>query len=209
MVFGGSWGSTLSLAYAQTHPERVTEMVLRGIFLFRQFECDWLFKRGGASQIFPEAWEAFENFIPEAQRGDLTAAYNHLLFGKDVDAITKIQAARHWCEYEEKIVFLRPQTPGDDDPHALAISSMENHYFINQGWIDDETDLLKNIDKIRHIPTIIVQGRYDICTPIQSAYDLKQAFPEADLRVVIGGHSAFDDEVNKGLVAATDEFAAR
>ena len=209
MVFGGSWGSTLSLAYAQTHPERVTELVLRGIFLFRQFESDWLFKRGGASQIFPEAWETFENFIPEAQRGDLIAAYNHLLFGKDVDATTKIQAARHWCEYEEKIVFLHPQIPQDNDPHALAISSMENHYFINQGWLQGERALLSNIGKIRHIPTVIVQGRYDICTPPQSAYDLKQAFPEADLRMVIGGHSAFDDEVNKGLVAATDEFASR
>lgn len=209
MVFGGSWGSTLSLAYAQQHPERVTELVLRGIFLFRDFESDWLYKRGGVSQIFPEAWEEFEGFIPEQMRGDLIAAYHHYLFDAGVDEATRMQAARLWCEYEEKIVFLNPRPVGDDDEHALAISCMENHYFYHQGFFNAETALLANIDKIRHIPTIIVQGRYDICTPIRSAYDLKQAFPEADLRVVIGGHSAFDDEVNKGLVAATDEFAER
>lgn len=209
MVFGGSWGSTLSLVYAQSHPERVTELVLRGIFLFRDFESDWLYKRGGASQIFPEAWAAFENFIAPENRGDLIKAYHDILFGQDVSASLKIQAARQWCEWEEHIVFLNPREPDSDDAHVLAISSMENHYFYHRGFINPEQAILNHIDQIRHIPTIIVQGRYDICTPIRSAYDLKQAFAEADLRVVIGGHSGFDSEVNRALVAATDELAKR
>ncbi|OSI07518.1 proline iminopeptidase [Neisseria animaloris] len=205
LVFGGSWGSTLSLAYAQTHPERVRGLILRGIFLGRQSEIRWLNEQGGAEHIYPEQWQHYLAPVPEAKRGAIVQAYHEMLFGQDREQA--LRAAKAWAEWESWLVQFDPQPVEEDAEQALAISRIENHYFVNGCWLENEKALLANIDKIRHIPTVIVQGRYDICTPMQSAWELKQAFPEADLRIVQGGHAAFEGEVAKGLVQAADEFA--
>lgn len=205
LVFGGSWGSTLSLAYAQTHPERVRGLILRGIFLGRQSEIRWLNEQGGAEHIYPEQWQHYLAPVAEAKRGAIVQAYHEMLFGQDREQA--LRAAKAWAEWESWLVQFDPQPVEEDAEQALAISRIENHYFVNGCWLENEKALLANIDKIRHIPTVIVQGRYDICTPMQSAWELKQAFPEADLRIVQGGHASFEGEVAKGLVRAADEFA--
>lgn len=208
LVFGGSWGSCLALAYAQQHPESVSELVLRGIFLSRQAEIAWLFQ-SGASQIFSEAWQDFIGVIAQDQRHDLVNAYHHLLFGED--ETRQYEAARAWTAWEASVVHLEQDrqaiADATDDRFALSMSRIENHYFVNHSWFPNDDFLLDSVDKIRHIPTVIVQGRYDICTPFQSAWDLHQRFPEAELQVVIAGHSAYDPEIQKALVAATDRFA--
>lgn len=205
LVFGGSWGSTLSLAYAQTHPERVRGLILRGIFLGRQSEIRWLNEQGGAEHIYPEQWQHYLAPVAEEKRGAIVQAYHEMLFGQDREQA--LRAAKAWAEWESWLVQFDPQPVEEDAEQALAISRIENHYFVNGCWLENEKALLANIDKIRHIPTVIIQGRYDICTPMQSAWELKQAFPEADLRIVQGGHAAFEGEVAKGLVRAADEFA--
>lgn len=207
LVFGGSWGSTLSLAYAQTHPQRVSGLILRGIFLCRQSEIDWLNEAGGASRIYPEQWQRYLAPIEPHKRGTMVQAYHELLFGED--EMQRLQAAKAWEDWESYLIQFEPQPVDGDAYGALAIACIENHYFVNLGWLGGERALLKHIDKIRHIPTVIVQGRYDICTPMQSAWDLQQAFPEADLRIVQGGHAAMEGEVAAALVAATDEFALK
>ncbi|QEY26246.1 prolyl aminopeptidase [Neisseria zalophi] len=207
LVFGGSWGSTLSLAYAQSHPQRVRGLILRGIFLARQAEVDWINEAGGASRIHPEQWQQYLAPIPEAKRGKLVAAYHELLFGSDRAAA--LQAAKAWAEWESWLIQFEPKPVEEDAEQALAIARIENHYFTHHCWLDNERALLANIDTIRHIPTVIVQGRYDLCTPMQSAWDLKQVFPEADLRIVQGGHASTEGEIARGLVQATDEFAER
>ncbi|HFC8543528.1 TPA: prolyl aminopeptidase [Neisseria weaveri] len=205
LVFGGSWGSTLSLAYAQTHPDRVRGLILRGIFLGRQSEIRWLNEQGGAEHIYPEQWQHYLAPVSEAKRGAIVQAYHEMLFGQDREQA--LRAAKAWAEWECWLVQFDPKPVEEDAEQALAISRIENHYFVNGCWLDNEKALLANVDKIRHIPTVIVQGRYDICTPMKSAWDLKQAFPEADLRIVQGGHASFEGEVAKGLVRAADEFA--
>ncbi|HFC8518569.1 TPA: prolyl aminopeptidase [Neisseria weaveri] len=205
LVFGGSWGSTLSLAYAQTHPNRVRGLILRGIFLGRQSEIDWLNEQGGAEHIYPEQWQHYLAPAAEEKRGAIVQAYHEMLFGQDREQA--LRAAKAWAEWESWLVQFDPKPVEEDAEQALAISRIENHYFVNGCWLDNEKALLANVDKIRHIPTVIVQGRYDICTPMQSAWELKQAFPEADLRIVQGGHASFEGEVAKGLVRAADEFA--
>jgi proline iminopeptidase len=209
-VFGGSWGSTLGLAYAQTHPERVTELVLRGIFTFRQSELDWLYRQG-ASEIFPEKWEEFLAPIPESEHGDLVAAYHRRLTGNDRDE--QLRAAKAWSKWEAETVTLLP------DPHvieeftgdefAIAIARIENHYMINKGWIE-EGALIRGASKLSNIPGVIVQGRYDCCTPPVTAWDLHKAWPEAELHVVPdGGHLFSEPGVLDGLIRATDAFADR
>lgn len=205
LVFGGSWGSTLSLAYAQTHPERVRGLILRGIFLGRQSEIRWLNEQGGAEHIYPEQWQHYLAPVAEEKRGSIVQAYHEMLFGQDREQA--LRAAKAWAEWESWLVQFDPKPVEEDAEQALAISRIENHYFVNGCWLENEKALLANVDKIRHIPTVIVQGRYDICTPMQSAWELKQAFPEADLRIVQGGHASFEGEVAKGLVRAADEFA--
>lgn len=207
LVFGGSWGSTLALAYAQTHPERVAGLVLRGIFLCRQSEIDWLNEAGGASRIYPEQWQRYIAPVAEERRNQLVQAYHALLFGEDENR--RLQAAKAWEDWESWLVQFEPKPVDVKPEEALAIARIENHYFVHSGWLAGERAILANIGKIRHLPTIIVQGRYDLCTPMQGAWDLKQAFPEADLRIVQGGHVATEGEVAVALVAATDEFAAR
>ncbi|MGF6147221.1 Proline iminopeptidase [Kingella potus] len=207
LVFGGSWGSTLSLAYAETHAERVRGLILRGIFLCRQFEIDWLNEEGGASMVYPEQWQRYLAPIPSGQRGQLIRSYHALLNSSDRAAA--LDAAKAWADWENYLVRFEPQESDEDPEASLAIARLENHYFVHLGWFGQGRGILENVNKIRHIPTVIVQGRYDLCTPARSAWDLKQAFPEADLRIVQGGHSAFEQAVSAALVQAADEFAAR
>lgn len=210
MAFGGSWGSTLALAYAQAHPDRVTELVLRGIFTFRQSEVDWLY-RFGASEIFPDKWPEFLAPIPEAERGDLVAAYQRRLV--DPDRAVQLPAAKAWSKWEAETVTLLPhpevieEHTGDD--FAIAIARIENHYMINLGWIE-EGSMLAKAGMLRDIPGVIVQGRYDCCTPPVTAWDLKQAWPEVELNIVPdAGHLFNEPGILDGLIRATDRFAGR
>jgi proline iminopeptidase len=208
LVFGGSWGSTLSLCYAQAHPERVTELVLRGIFLFGQTEIDWLY-RYGASELFPEGWDDFTGLVPVDERGDLVAAYRRRLTAEDSE--TQLRAAKAWSTWEGQTVTLLPDpkmlAEFTEDSRAIAIARIENHYMANKGWLE-EGQLLAGAGKLRGIPGIIVQGRHDCCTPPSAAWALKKAWPEVDLQIVPdGGHLYSEPGILDGLVRATDKFA--
>jgi proline iminopeptidase len=209
LVFGGSWGSTLSIAYAQAHPERVTELVLRGIFLFDQYEVDWLYKEGGASAVYPDKWDDFISLIPEGERGDLVEAYRRRLTSDDPDE--QLRAAQAWSAWEGSTVTLLPSKATIEhftSPEiAIAIARIENHYMANGGWLT-EGELLRGADKLRGIPGIIVQGRHDTCTPPKAAWALKKAWPEVDLQIVAdGGHLYNEPGILDGLIRATDKFA--
>ena len=209
-VFGGSWGSTPSLCYAVTYPERVTELVLRGIFLFDQYELDWLYKLGGASALYPDKWDDFAGFIPEDERDDLLTAYRKRLTSDD-EAV-QLAAAKAFAVWEGNVVTLLPDPAVIDDfaePHkAVAIARIENHYMIHKGWLDDGQLLRAAAEKLRGIPGIIVQGRHDCCTPPRAAWALKKAWPEVDLQIVAdGGHLYSEPGILDGLVRATDKFA--
>ena len=209
MVFGGSWGSTLSLAYAQTYPERVTELILRGIFLFDQYELDWLYKDGGAAALYPDKWEAFLAPVAAEKRSDLVAAYHELLTGSDPHL--QLQAAKAWSTWEGETVTLLPNRGVIEDfsqpDKAIAIARIENHYMINKGWLQ-EGQLLRGAEKLRGIPGVIVQGRHDCCTPPKAAWALHRAWPEAELNIVAdGGHLFSEPGVLDGLIRATDRFA--
>ncbi|WP_342375971.1 prolyl aminopeptidase [Myxococcus stipitatus] len=211
MLFGGSWGSTLSLAYAQTHPERVTELVLRGIFLLRKQELDWFYQRG-ASTMFPDAWEYFLAPIPADERHDLLAAYHRRLTGPD--AAERLEAARAWSVWEARTSYLLPNaelvTRNSSDDFALAFARIECHYFFNRGFLRSDTQLLEDVQRIRHIPTVIVQGRYDVVCPPESAWALHQIWPEAELILVPdAGHSANEPGTTSALLEATDRFRPR
>ena len=211
MVFGGSWGSTLSLAYAQTHPDRVTELVLRGIFLFDQYEIDWLYKEGGASAVYPDKWDEFIAGIPEHERGDLVGAYYRRLTAEDPDV--QLAAAKAWSKWEGETVTLLP-SPGTieeftEPKKAIAVARIENHYMKAGGWLE-EGQLLRGAEKLRGIPAVIVQGRHDMCTPPRAAWALHRAWPEADLVIVPdGGHLYNEPGVLDGLIRATDRFAGK
>ncbi len=207
-VFGGSWGSTLALAYAQHHPGVVSQLVLRGIFLGRECESRWLYQFG-ASELYPDAWERFVAPIPEDERGDIVAAYHRRLTGGDGAA--RLEAAKAWTTWEGATSFLLRDDAYVDhcgEPEtAIAMASIECHYFVNQCFLGTDDQLLKEVDAIRHIPAVIVQGRYDVVCPVRSAWDLSRAWPEAELVVVPdAGHSAFDPGNAAELVAATDRF---
>ncbi len=208
-VFGGSWGSTLALAYAQTHPGRVSELVLRGIFMLRRSELEW-FYQGGCDRLFPDAWESYLAAIPAVERGDLMSAYYRRL--TDPDRQIQLAAARAWSVWEGATSHLH-QDPGHieatgQDEFALAFARIECHYFVHGGFFEHDDQLLRNVDRIRHIPATIVQGRYDVVCPIRSAWDLHRAWPEADLRIVAdAGHSAFEPGIAEALVAATRRYA--
>ena len=207
-VFGGSWGSTLALAYAQTHPDKVTELVLRGIFMLRRQELEWFYQHG-CSGLYPDAWEGFLAAIPEAERGDLMSAYHRRLTSPD--AATRVAAARAWSVWEAATSYLL-QDPhfiasSAEDEYALAFARIECHYFVNGGFLEHDEQLLRNVDRIRHLPAVIVQGRYDVVCPMRSAWDLHRAWPQADLRIVQdAGHSAFEPGNVHELVEATDRF---
>ncbi len=213
MVFGGSWGSTLSLAYAQRHPERVTELVLRGIFLLRRSELEWFYQNPeGAASIYPDLWEKYIEPIPGAERGDMMLAYYRRLTSPD--AAVRAGAARAWATWEGATSFLRANpryvAKFDNPDYAAAFARIEAHYFVNRGFLDADDQLLRDVDRIRHIPGVIVQGRYDLVCPMRSAWHLHRAWPEAQLRVVSdAGHSAFEAGITRALVAATDRFAPR
>ena len=208
MVFGGSWGSTLGLAYAQTHPEHVTELVLRGIFLFRQSEVDWLYKYG-ASELYPEGWQDFIGLVQEGERSKLVEAYYRRLTSED--PATRLAAAKAWSRWEGLTVTLLPDAAMleefTEDNHAIAVARIECHYMRNLGWLDDD-QLLENAHKLKDIPGVIVQGRHDCCTPPSAAWALKQAWPEVELEIVPdGGHLFTEPGITDGLVRATERFA--
>jgi proline iminopeptidase len=209
-VFGGSWGSTLALAYAQSFPERCTELVLRGIFLLRKWEIDW-FYQDGTSHLFPDAWEKYLEPIPEAERGDLVKAYYRRLTSDDPKV--RSIAGKAWSMWEGRTSYLLPNESylarTGDDSFADAFARIECHYFINGGWLNDEKALLakQNIEKIRKIPGTIVNGRYDVVCPIESAWALHRAWPEADLRIVEdAGHAAHEPGILHELIEATDRY---
>jgi proline iminopeptidase len=207
-VFGGSWGSTLALAYAQTHPERVSELVLRGIFMLSQFELRWFYQEG-ASALFPDRWESYLAAIPAAEHGDLIQAYYRRLTSED--RATRIAAARAWSIWEAVTSYLHVNDDnvnrwGEED-FATAVARIECHYFVNRGFLEAEDQLLRNVSHIRRIPATIVQGRYDVVCPMQTAWALHKAWPEADFRIVHdAGHSAFEAGTTHELVSATDRY---
>ena len=208
-VFGGSWGSTLALAYAQAHPQRVSELVLRGIFMLRRWELEWFYQEG-ASRIFPEAWQHYLAPIPAAERGDLIAAYHARLTSSD--EATRLQAAKAWSIWEGGTSYLHVDpnyaTSHGDPRFALAFARIENHYFVNGGFFEAEDQLLRDAHRIADIPGVIVQGRYDVVCPAQSAWELHRAWPKAEFIVTpASGHSAFEPENIDALVRATDRFA--
>ena len=210
-VFGGSWGSTLALAYAETHPERVTELVLRGIFMLRRSELLWFYQEG-ASWMFADAWENYLEPIPEAERGDLIAAYHRRLTGEN--QAEKLRAAKAWSAWEGGTVSLVPSQERIEsfsaDAFAIAFARIECHYFVNRGFFDRDDQLLANAHRIRNIPGVIVQGRYDVVTPMKSAWDLHKAWPEAEL-VLVGdaGHAASEPGIVDALIRATNAYADR
>jgi proline iminopeptidase len=208
-VFGGSWGSTLALAYAEKHPEHVTELVLRGIFLLRRREIDW-FYQFGASAIYPDLWEPYLAHIPESERGDLVSAYHRRLTSDDPEV--RLDAARRWSGWEggTSKLYPDPALKGhfEEDEFALSMARVECHYFVNRGFLETDEQLLRAVDRIRHIPGTIVQGRYDVVCPIDSAWALHRAWPEADFIISPdSGHSAFEPGNCRALVAATDRYA--
>jgi proline iminopeptidase len=210
-VFGGSWGSTLSLAYAQTHPDKVTELVLRGIFMLRRWELEWFYQKG-CDALYPDAWETYIAAIPEVERGDLISAYHRRLTSSD--AKTRLDAARAWSIWEGATSFLYQDeafiSSSGEDEFALAFARIECHYFVNGGFFEHDDQLLRNVDRMRKIPAVIVQGRYDVVCPMRSAWDLHRAWPEANLRVVQdAGHSAFEPGIAHELIEATDRFGQR
>jgi proline iminopeptidase len=209
MVFGGSWGSTLAIAYAEHHPERCLALVLRGIFLCRKSEIDWFLY--GLRAIFPEAWRAFSGYVPEAERSDLLTAYHRRLV--DPDPAIHMPAARSWSVYEGSCSTLLPNpalvADFASDRVALGLARIEAHYFMNDIFLPDDF-LLANARRLKDIPGAIVQGRYDIVCPAISADDLHRAWPEADYTIVPdAGHSAFEPGIRSRLVAATEDFKRR
>ena len=208
-VFGGSWGSTLALIYSQAHPERVTELVLRGIFLMRSKELRW-FYQDGASRIYPDHWEKFLAPIPDDERADLLQAYHRRLMGGDRQQ--QLEAARAWSLWEGVTSNVVMSDAGverfREDKYALALARIETHYFVNHGFMDDPDQIFRDLDSIRTTPAVIVQGRYDLVCPMTTAWELHRAWPEAEFRIVPdAGHSAFESGTVHELVSATDRFA--
>jgi proline iminopeptidase len=208
-VFGGSWGSTLALAYAETHPDRVTELVLRGIFTLRRAELEWFYQEG-CSWLYPEAFEDYSRPIPLAERNDMIAAYYRRLTSPDTEI--QLKAARAWSAWEGKTLSLLPDAERvmrfSEDHYALAFARIECHYFINRGFFDSDEQLIANADCLGGIPGVIVQGRYDVVTPAKIAYDLSHVWPEAKLRIVAdAGHAMTEAGIVHELIAATNGFA--
>jgi proline iminopeptidase len=208
LVFGVSWGSTLALAYSETHPERVSELVLRGIYTLTKAEMDWYY-RFGVSEMFPDKWERFVAPIPQAERGDMLAAYRKRLTSED--AATRLAAAKAWSVWEGETITLLPEpensTVFGQDEFALAFARIENHFFVHAGWLEDG-QLIRDAHKIRHIPGVIVHGRYDMPCPLRFAWALHKAWPEAEFHIVEGaGHAFTEPGILDQLIRATDKFA--
>ncbi|ATE64568.1 prolyl aminopeptidase [Rhizorhabdus dicambivorans] len=210
LVFGGSWGSTLALAYAETHPERVSALVLRGVYTATRAEIDWYYQ-WGVSQMFPDKWEGFVAPIPEAERGAMVAAYNRLLTGDDEAA--KLEAAKAWSLWEGETITLLPSAAlseqHGEDRFAIAFARIENHYFHHDCWLEPG-QLLRDAGRLRGIPGTIVHGRYDMPCPLHYAWALHNAWPEADFHLIEGaGHAYSEPGILDRLIRATDRFAER
>ncbi len=209
-VFGGSWGSTLALAYAQKHPEPVTELVLRGIFMLRRWELEWFYQEG-ASRLFPDAWDEYLKPIPVVEHADLISAYHRRLTSDDERV--RIEAAQAWSVWEASTSFLR-QDPAFIESHktdsfALAFARIECHYFVNGGFFEVEDQLLRDAEYLSKIPGTIVHGRYDVVCPVKNAWELSQVWPQAKLTICPNsGHSAFEPEITDALIRATDAYAS-
>ncbi|MBY0554516.1 prolyl aminopeptidase [bacterium] len=208
LVFGGSWGSTLALAYAETHPERVKALILRGIFLCRPSEIKW-FYQFGASEIFPDIWESYYNHIPAEERHDFVSAYYKRL--THADASVRLEAAKIWSKWEAAtsrlIVDMKAIDEFEDPIYALQFARIECHYFMNNAFFNTNNYLIENISKIKNIPTTIVQGRYDVVCPVRSAWDLHRAFPEAELHIIAdSGHAAGEAGIRSKLIETTNKF---
>lgn len=207
-VFGGSWGSTLALAYAEKHPERVSELVVRGIFLLRRWELEWFYQEG-CSRLFPDAWEKYLEPIPEVERADIISAYHRRLTSEDESV--RLAAAQAWSIWEASTSFLLQDQDfinSHNDAHfALSFARIENHYFVNGGFFEVEGQLLRDAHKLKGIPGVIVHGRYDVVCPIANAWDLHKAWPEAKLMISpTSGHSAFEAENASSLIEAADSY---
>ncbi|NLA51267.1 MAG: prolyl aminopeptidase [Alcaligenaceae bacterium] len=209
LVFGGSWGSTLALAYAQTHPARVSALVLRGIFTLRKEEVRWFYQEG-ASFIFPDKWENYLAPIPENERDDLVSAYHRRLTGNNEEE--KLRCAYAWANWEDSTISLLESSEKalslEDKDAVLSFSRSENHYFINEGFMD-EGQLIRDAHLLANIPTVIIQGRYDICTPSKTAWELHKAMPHAEFHLIPdAGHAYNEPGILSALLKATDKFAA-
>jgi proline iminopeptidase len=208
LVFGGSWGATLALAYAETHPDAVTELVLRGVWMARNSEIDFEFKQG-CNWIFPEAWAQFVSHIPEDERGDLLAAYHRRLSSED--EVVRLAASRAWGEWEACKFSLVPNVTmieENTENYDAALSLFECHYAYNRCWFEPDTQLLDNVHRIAHIPAVLVFGRYDLITPVAGGWELVNNWPQAELIVVPdAGHAFNEPGIAEALVTATDFFA--
>ena len=210
VVFGGSWGSTLALTYSQTHPDSCKGLILRGIFMLRMSEIRWFYQEG-ASYIYPDAWEEYLKPIPPAERDDLLTAFYKRLTSKDKEI--RLEAARAWSVWEASTSKLIPSQTSKDRfgmaEFAEAFARIECHYFVNRGFFERENQIIENIDRLRHLPGVIVQGRYDVVCPMKTAWELHRAWSEAELIIVPdAGHSVSEPGIKDALIQATDRFAA-
>lgn len=208
MVFGGSWGSTLALAYAETHPESVSHLVLRGIFLCRKAEIEWFYQRG-AHWIYPEVWEKYLAPIPHEERGDLVKAFYRQLTSEDERV--RLEAAKAWSGWEGATVHLTPDPATylefASDQTAVSMARIECHYFIHGCWFRNDNQLIEDVHRIRHIPTVLVHGRYDVVCPVKNAFDLHAVWPESELKIVPDAGHAFDEPgILRELMAAVEKF---
>jgi proline iminopeptidase len=209
MVFGGSWGATLSLLYAQSHPDSVLALVLRGVFLSTRRELNW-FYGGGAGRFYPELWSRFTSMVPAAEQGDLIAAYHKRLFSGERAEETRY--ARIWSSWENALASIENNGSVGDAPaeYARAFARLENHYFVNGGFLRQDDQIIADIDKIMHIPAVIVQGRFDMICPPDGAYALHKAWPGSELRMIgRAGHALSEPGIAAELVRATDRMARR
>lgn len=207
MVFGGSWGATLALVYAQTHPGRVRHLVLRGVFLMTKGELDW-FYGGGAGKFWPETWARFVSLIPEDERSDLIAAYHRRLFCGD--KTEEIRYGRNWSAWENALASIHSSGLSGESPgeYARAFARIENHYFVNGGFLEFDGQILANMGRISHIPGVIVQGRYDMICPPVSAWKINELWPASELRMVRNaGHAQSEPGISAELVRVTDQIA--
>jgi len=206
-VFGGSWGATLALIYAEAHPSRVTHLILRGVFMMTQLELRW-FYGGGAGQFWPETWARFAEMVPVEERDDLIAAYNRRLFSGDM--MQEVKFGRAWSAWENALASVYSNGQGGEAPaeYARAFARLENHYFTNDGFLEYDGQILAEVDKIAHIPGVIVQGRYDMICPPQRAWELAQAWPNSELRMIRNaGHALSEPGISAELVRVMDELA--
>lgn len=211
LVFGGSWGSTLAIAYAETHPRSVSHLVLRGIFLCRKEEIEW-FYQSGADKIFPDVWQEYLKPIPESERGDLVSAFYKRLTSPNEQV--RLDAAKAWSGWEGATVHLIPDpatmTKFTGDMMAVALARIECHFFMNRCWFTSDDQLLRDVEKIRHIPAVIIHGRYDVVCPVKNAFDLQRVWPEATLKIVgDAGHAVDEPGILRELVDAVEKFKNR